>query len=187
MQRKSGFTLIELMVVLVVIGVLGSILFSGANFIFGEQETKQAKTEVKIIQLALEEYQRDYGTYPLTDDISSNQSDNFAEYGIRMLNVMGGTHDEYGNELGENERRRSYLPLDKFSTMTSENLERYLIDPWEEPYIYSYPRQDGHDGYLLFSKGPDRKTQSFNERSDSVPKKEPEDMDNIPSSEPGKW
>ena len=46
---------------------------------------------------------------------------------------------------------------------------------------------DGHTGFLLYSKGPDQKSEPFNEISDSLAEKRPEDNDNIPSSEPGNW
>jgi len=65
--------------------------------------------------------------------------------------------------------------------------DHFLVDPWGEPFIYQFPRQDGHGGFLLYSKGPDQKGDPFNESLDSLPEKRLEDRDNIPSSEPGNW
>ena len=104
-----------------------------------------------------------------------------------MLGVLTGSLDEYGNELEESETRRSYLPMDKFSVLKSVSEQDFLADPWGEAYLYNYPRPDGHAGYLLFSKGPDKKAQVSEETEDGMLTKTPEDMDNIPSSEPGKW
>ena len=61
------------------------------------------------------------------------------------------------------------------------------MDSWNEPYIYQYPRKDGHQGFLLFSKGEDGKASVFDQELTATPNKEPMDEDNIPSSEPGKW
>ena len=78
--------------------------------------------------------------------------------------------------------------MDKFETDVSEESEdSFLVDPWGEPYQYNFPRRDGHEGYLLFSKGPDKKSQVFDAPSDGIPEKTSVDFDNIPPSEPGKW
>ena len=45
------------------------------------------------------------------------------------------------------------------------------MDPWFEPYIYEYPRKDGHKGFLLFSKGPDGKASVFAARIDRYAEK----------------
>ena len=150
-RKIRAFTLIELLVVLMVIGVLGAILFSGATYLFEEQANKQAKTEVEILQLCLEEYKSDFGTYPVTEDLAG-----ISENAVRLLQVLSGTHDEMGEELAAQESRKSYLPIDKFTSILNEAEDAYLIDPWEEAYQYAYPRLDGHSGYLLFSKGPDQ-------------------------------
>ena len=68
-----------------------------------------------------------------------------------------------------------------------ENEEIFMIDPWSNAYVYEYPRSDGHSGYLLFSKGPDGKSSSFDSELTSTPEKQGIDADNIPDSEPGKW
>ena len=44
-----------------------------------------------------------------------------------------------------------------------ENEEIFKIDPWENAYVYEYPRSDGHNGYLLFSKGSDKRASFFTE------------------------
>ena len=69
MSRKtSGFTLIELMVVIIVIGIVGGIVFGGAGYIFEKQAVKQAEAEVEVLKIALEDYKRENGQYPETFD-----------------------------------------------------------------------------------------------------------------------
>lgn len=181
-RKIRAFTLIELLVVLMVIGVLGAILFSGATYLFEEQANKQAKTEVEILQLCLEEYKSDFGTYPVTEDLAG-----ISENAVRLLQVLSGTHDEMGEELAAQESRKSYLPIDKFTSILNEAEDAYLIDPWEEAYQYAYPRLDGHSGYLLFSKGPDQESSDWGAEIEGVQEQKSQDFDNIPSSEPGKW
>ena len=47
----------------------------------------------------------------------------------------------------------------------------FPMDPWFEPYIYEYPRKDGHKGFLLFSKGPDGQASVFEQELTATPKK----------------
>ena len=63
-----GFTLIELMVVIIVIGIVGGIIFSGAGYLFDKQSIKTAQTEIEVLKTALDECKREYGSYPRTID-----------------------------------------------------------------------------------------------------------------------
>ena len=187
-NKKDAFTLVELLVVLMVIGVLAGIIFSGTTFLFGEQGIKQAKSEIEILELCLDQYRRDIGSYPITQDSQGNDLIDSVPCGIRLLQALAGTHDEEGNLLGEDFSRKVYLPLDKLKVDVDEGSEeKFLVDPWGEPYEYNFPRLDGHEGYLLLSKGPDGEFEPITEQSDGIPEKTVVDFDNIPSSEPGKW
>ena len=50
-KKVSGFTLIELMVVIIIIGILFGIIFTGASYLFNAQEDKKAKAEIETITL----------------------------------------------------------------------------------------------------------------------------------------
>lgn len=66
-QKQSGFTLIEVMVVVVIIGILAAILVPN---LVGETETaniEAAKAEVAIINTALKRYRLHNQRYPTAD------------------------------------------------------------------------------------------------------------------------
>ena len=67
MRRLQGFTLIELMVTITIIGILASIIYVS----FGEARTnsrnKSMTVELKEMQLALETYRSQNGVYPLPE------------------------------------------------------------------------------------------------------------------------
>ena len=195
-----GFTLIELMVVIIVIGVVGGIVFSGAAYLFEKQSIKSAQTEIEVLKTALDEYKRENGSYPLTFDPPKDIDFQGKDSSRILLHSLYGTHDLIDNNwerLDPSDYRRSLIPLDKFSflpiaqdnsgTFNLDEDDHYLVDPWGEPYVYQFYREDGNSGFLLYSKGPDRKSEPFESAEDGTPNKRPEDLDNIPSTEPGKW
>ena len=195
-KLKGAFTLVELMVVIVVIGIVGGIIFSGAGYLFEKQAIKQAKVEVEVLKIALDEFKREYGDFPETFDNEGEMAS------FILFHSLYGTHQlsldtETWERVEVSEFRKNLLPVDKMTleTLSDDGSEKFnfsefdhfLVDPWGEPFIYQFPRQDGHRGFLLYSKGPDQKGDPFNESLDSVPEKRLEDRDNIPSSEPGNW
>lgn len=64
LNNERGFTLIELMVVVVILGILASITIP--RFAHKVPEAKAVKTQadIKIIQTAVDLYFFDYGVYP---------------------------------------------------------------------------------------------------------------------------
>lgn len=195
-SKTVGFTLIELMVVIIVIGIVGGIIFSGAGYVFKKQAIRQAQAEIEVLEVALDEYKRQNGQYPLTFD-SENKFNSFI-----LLHSLYGTHelveeDNTWERLDSSEYRKSLIPIDKFSYLPMDQddagkynlneIDHYFTDPWGEPYIYQFKRKDGNSGFLLYSKGPDKESEPFNDTADGFPEKRPEDRDNVPPSEPGKW
>lgn len=67
MQRQSGFSLIEIMVVVVILGILASIVVPKIISRPDEARVVKARQDVLAIQNALDLYKLDNGFYPSTD------------------------------------------------------------------------------------------------------------------------
>lgn len=65
--HQSGFTLLELLVVMVIIGLLVS--YVGPKYFaqVGKSETKVAKAQIDAFEKALDQYRLDTGYYPVTE------------------------------------------------------------------------------------------------------------------------
>lgn len=64
MQKQKGFTLVELLIVIVVIAILAAISIVAYNGIQERGRDSQRKSDVAVIQKALEMYHLDNGGYP---------------------------------------------------------------------------------------------------------------------------
>ncbi len=83
-KQHRGFTLLELLVVLVIIGLLAS--YVGPRYFaqIGKSETKAARAQIDALEKALDQYRLDAGHYPTT------------EQGLPALNVNPGNEPRWG-------------------------------------------------------------------------------------------
>jgi general secretion pathway protein G len=83
-QRHLGFTLLELLVVMVIIGLLAS--YVGPKYFgqIGKSEVKTAQAQIDAFGKALDQYRLDAGHYPTTD------------LGLNALVVRPGNEPKWG-------------------------------------------------------------------------------------------
>ena len=82
MKKQSGFTLMEMMVVLVIIGILATALGSKISDIIGRTKAQAAKSRLDLISAAIESYRTAEGEYPtdyLPTGLAANTTNNRSE------------------------------------------------------------------------------------------------------------
>ncbi|NOU26017.1 MAG: type II secretion system major pseudopilin GspG [Methylotenera sp.] len=82
-KKNTGFTLLELLVVMVIIGLLVS--YVGPRYFaqVGKSEVKTAKAQINALEQALDQYRLDVGHYPTTEqglDALFNKPSNEAKW-----------------------------------------------------------------------------------------------------------
>lgn len=126
-MKNKGFTLLELLVVIVILGILAT--FVGTRIMGKPEEARQtqAKIQIQSLENALNMYRLDSGDYPTT------------EQGLKALvekPVVGSVSNRW--------REGGYL--DK---------PRVPKDPWGNEYVYLSPGMKNTNGFDLMSYGSD--------------------------------
>lgn len=126
LKGKSGFTLIELMVVIIILGILATIV---APRLVGRTEQAQrtkALVQIRNLEAALELFKLDNGFYPA------------GEQGLQSLTEKPSTGKD-----AKRWREGGYLEKGKVP-----------VDPWGNPFIYTCPGGEGRE-YDILSYGAD--------------------------------
>ncbi len=125
LARESGFTLIELMVVVIILGILAGLVVPRIMERPGEAKQTKARLQIQSLETALKLYKLDNGRYPDT------------EQGLEALVQVpdSGVIPNKWREGGYLEKGR--LPL----------------DPWGNQFIYLSP--GAHGDFDIISYGSD--------------------------------
>lgn len=124
-RNKRGFTLIEIMVVIVILAMLAALVGPKLMGRTDDAKLTDARVQIKNMETALKFYKLDNGTYPST------------EQGLAAL-----TAKPTVGVIPKNYKDGGYLESKKVP-----------IDPWGNDYLYVSPGE--HGDYDLFSYGMD--------------------------------
>ena len=135
-KQIHGFSLVEILVVLVIIGLLVSIVAPNVLQRADEARIQKVHADFKNIETALKLYKLDNFNYPTT------------EQGLGAL-VEKPTIDP----VPRNWKKNGYL-------------ERMPEDPWGNAYKYLNPAEFGHGEYDLYTLGADGVTGGEEQNAD---------------------
>ncbi len=124
--RNDGFTQLEIMIVVIIIGMLMTLVATTIFGRFGKAQEDIAGMQIQKLSQALELYKLDNGTYPTS------------EPGLDAL-----VHE------ATSEPRPKRFPPGGYATAKD------LIDPWQAQFKYERPGQNNPHSYDLYSLGSD--------------------------------
>jgi len=130
--KHSGFTLIEVMVVVVILGILASIIVPRIVSRPDEAKVVKAKQDILAIESALELYKLDNGNYPSTDQ------------GLQAL-----IERPRGEPGARHWKSGGYL-------------KHLRSDPWDRAYQYLYPGIHGEIDIYTYGADGEADGEGFN-------------------------
>jgi general secretion pathway protein G len=135
-RTRAGFTLLELVVVIIVLGLLAGIVGPQIVGRLSDAKSTTAKTQIELLSVALDGYRLDNGSYPTS------------EQGLAALREKPTRAPVPGNWRGP------YLRKD------------VPLDPWGRAYLYRVPGERNRAGFDLESLGRDGKSGGEGEDAD---------------------
>jgi general secretion pathway protein G len=152
-MKKRHFTLVELLTVIIIVVVLAGIVVGGGRFARVKAAQAKTRAELQKLGIALEQYAREYGHYPLMPAGSSTAD------GFEITR-------EWINDLVDRDDRLLINPSDlRFS---GPNDSDKCLDARGTSYRYRYPGAKNVGSYDLWSYGQDKKSSTDDEGLDDI-------------------
>jgi len=135
-RQRPGFTLLELVVVIIVLGLLAGIVAPQIIGRLSEAKSTTARTQIELLSVALDGYRLDNGTYPTT------------EQGLAALRERP---------------TRAPIPASWRGPYLRKAVP---LDPWGRAYLYRSPGERNPGAFDLESLGRDGKVGGEGEDAD---------------------
>ncbi|MFT3828434.1 MAG: type II secretion system protein [Opitutaceae bacterium] len=161
---RAGFTLLELLGVIALVGILAGLVFTAADGARERARRAQAKAELAVLGHALEAFRAAYGDYPVTgsaenDPSAAASADDSPGILFNALAGRRGPQGTLGHEgrcfisSGAHAPQRSAWPV----VGDTAPVANALLDPWGRRYLYYYRTGAAwtRRAPLLLSAGPD--------------------------------
>lgn len=121
-RREDGFTLVEMMVVIVIIGLLATIVIINVMPAAERAAMTKARADISTLEQGIEMYRLDNMRYPTSEE------------GLQAL-------------------------------VTGNHIRRLPNDPWNRPYLYAAPGQNGRP-FTISTLGADGQAGGDGENAD---------------------
>jgi len=144
--RRTGFTLVELLVVISIIIVLMGLLFPTIRIIQDAANKTRAKTAIQCLCTAAKSYNTEYGKWPEP----ANDQDLVLTFN-GLVNPVTGQKVTTGQAANDNPRALRLMEIqskDVTVRVLGEQTPLALYDPWWMPYAYCFDNGKKGSYYL---------------------------------------
>ena len=128
MKKKLGFTLVELMVVVAVIGILAGLLSAAIAKAAANAKRQRRETEVRVLEDAIVNYRNDYNKWPMPDEFRKQylQEPNSRYHGCVLFGYYEDDGKVYDYWSRSNAEVFDFLSHDNANKTQNPSLKPYL-------------------------------------------------------------
>jgi len=170
-NRAKGFTLMELLVVVSIMVILAGLTMGVMSYVNQKQAIEQAKVQLGLLDLSLEDYHSEQGKYPVS---TRSDGKNGTKRIQSALFPANNSEKIYLTELDPDNDSMGWL-----SGTNAGNIQ--ILDPWGTEYRYRASTAtkvvSANPGFDLWSCGPDGETNAG--RSGAYDPEDPKNVDDI--------
>jgi len=138
-RAGSGFTIIELIVVIGIILVLAGLILATSSYVHSKGARSRAEAEIAAISAALENYKADNGVYIIATGVDAKATIDFTAYQTASLTLYENLTGDFDHNRSTDAGKTSYMtfkpnqlsPADKSQPVT------FIKDPFGNSYGYS--------------------------------------------------
>jgi prepilin-type N-terminal cleavage/methylation domain-containing protein len=141
-RRHTGFTLIELIVVVSIIAILAGLVLSTAGYARNKAARARAETEIAALAAACESYKADNGVYPANSDtnaLNAQTSLDPSGYQAASLQLYNALFGATAGSRTPTTGAKSYFVFKPNMLFPADQTQpvQYIRDPFGNSYGYS--------------------------------------------------
>ena len=197
-KKNSGFTLIEVVVVLAVVAILAAILTPNIVKSINDSKIARATNEAQVIAASMGTFYKDLGRWPTKQNTADTGNHYYMLYGSGNTMSTGGNSsrwakdgstwaankDDFNNHLSRNTPGGAITSINQYPITgqfkwNGPYITKVEADPWGTHYscnVISFWYNDTYKNYAIYvlSAGEDMAANTLYNQSISDPANEPE-------------